>query len=174
MAGGHGPGSLSPALAPPGTALRVRGPARVQPLLGQMQSESPRQSTHLVPPRSSGFYASLSASVWFGTSRRNGAGLCPALCHAPSPPGAMRINPSPAKMTHWPRPSVWRNPARLLAPPPGPTPSGVLPTRLRRPPPATLPGAELQPWRSPLRAPAGRSASSASLTWTGPSRPLAR
>ncbi|XP_034373130.1 phosphomannomutase 1 isoform X2 [Arvicanthis niloticus] len=34
--------------------------------------------------------------------------------------------------------------------------------------------AELQPWQSPSRAPAGKSASSACLTWTGPSRQLVR
>lgn len=34
--------------------------------------------------------------------------------------------------------------------------------------------AELQLWQSPSRAPAGKSASSACLTWTGPSRQLAR
>ncbi|XP_028727062.1 phosphomannomutase 1 isoform X3 [Peromyscus leucopus] len=60
-----------------------------------------------------------------------------------------------------------------------PAPARPRPTSAARATPAGRCGdsawrAEWQPWLSPSRAPAGKSASSACLTWTGPSRQLAR
>lgn len=150
----HSPGSPH---SHPGLCTAARGSALVQPLLGQLQSESPRQGPALAPPLPSGFFPSLPAgpksdpgpgpaSIWFAKIRRTLPGFAPPyatplLRLVPSElTSRVSSGPTPARYPGrtCPGPSPSSLGAVRMAPPlPGPALSSVFPTRLRRPHPST-------------------------------------
>lgn len=153
MAGGgrgDSPGFLNPALAPPRTALRVRGPAPVPPLHHQMQSESSRHGPTPAPPFSSGFYPSfpaVPAPPPYGLDQSDRP--CRVLlryiprpfsawCNENHPYQSVQApsEPSPtAETTPWTRPlRFWRTRAWLRTPP---LPDPALSVSSRRCSPAT-------------------------------------